>query len=154
MSEEQKKIVEDNWVTIKKYSSHEINKNGCIRNKKTKYILKTCILNSGYLACSKFGTIHRLLAEAFIPNINNGNEVNHIDGNKLNNTLTNLEWVTSSENRQHAYDMGLLKGRGKLTPRDKSDIIKKYNKGIYQSTLAKEYGVSQATISNCVRGKH
>lgn len=51
--------------------------------------------------------IHRLLAKSFIPNPENKPHVNHIDGNKQNNTLSNLEWATSKENSQHAVDLGL-----------------------------------------------
>lgn len=51
--------------------------------------------------------IHRLVAEAFIPNPNSYPEVNHIDGVKTNNVFTNLEWVTSSQNKQHAHRLGL-----------------------------------------------
>lgn len=51
----------------------------------------------------KIYKIHRLLAEYFIPNPNNKPCVNHIDGNKLNNSLNNLEWATVSENTKHAY---------------------------------------------------
>lgn len=51
--------------------------------------------------------IHRLVAEAFIPNPNNLPEVNHIDGNRYNNHVSNLEWVTSSENKLHAFKTGL-----------------------------------------------
>jgi len=56
---------------------------------------------------AKFHNIHRLLAEHFIPNPENKREVNHINGDKHDNRLDNLEWVTSSENRKHAYDIGL-----------------------------------------------
>jgi hypothetical protein len=56
----------------------------------------------------KSRTIHKLVAVAFISNEENKKEVNHIDGNKLNNNFTNLEWVTRSENAQHGWRTGLF----------------------------------------------
>lgn len=57
----------------------------------------------------KTGKVHRLVAEAFIQNSDNLPEVNHKDGNKANNSVNNLEWCTSSQNRMHAYRTGLQK---------------------------------------------
>lgn len=60
--------------------------------------------------------LHRLLAKAFIANPGNRPHVNHIDGNKANNALSNLEWTTQSENQKHAYRLGLQRGYKKPTP--------------------------------------
>jgi hypothetical protein len=77
-------------------------------------ILKQEICNSGYcrVTLAKEGEkhrelVHRLVAIHFIENPLNKREVNHIDGNKRNNNVSNLEWATSSENQSHAYAMGL-----------------------------------------------
>ena len=58
---------------------------------------------------SKTLYVHRLVAQSFIENPDNKREVNHIDGNKLNNDVSNLEWVTHSENTVHAYSTNLMK---------------------------------------------
>lgn len=59
----------------------------------------------------KMSTVHRLVAESFIPNPNNKRCINHIDGNKKNNNVNNLEWVTHSENMIHAVKHGLCNHR-------------------------------------------
>lgn len=58
---------------------------------------------------NKQAKVHRLVADAFLPNPLNKKCVNHKDGNKHNNNADNLEWCSHSENTKHAYDMGILK---------------------------------------------
>lgn len=98
------------WKNIDFASNYQVSDEGFVRNKTTKQILKGRLSKSGYLQVSikinetgKFTNkyIHRLVAEFFIENKENKREVNHKDGNKENNSVNNLEWVTSSQNQIH-----------------------------------------------------
>lgn len=94
--------------------------------------------------------VHDLVANAFLNKPNNQYVVNHIDGNKLHNCVSNLEWVSYAQNNQHAYDNG-LHGKGerhyksKLTNKDVQSIRQAGKTGTYDS-IAKRYHVSKATI--------
>jgi len=75
-------------------------------------VLKPCLGKSGYLLVNfcidgikSNHNVHRLVARAFIENESNKPQVNHKDGNKMNNCADNLEWVTASENTKHAYSV-------------------------------------------------
>ena len=86
--------------------------------------------------------VHRLVAKAFIPNPQNLREVNHKDGNKLNNSLDNLEWVTTRENQLHARDMGLetkCKINMEIANMIRADV------GTHKE-LAKKYGLKKTQI--------
>lgn len=114
---------------------------------------------------SKMFYVHRLVAISFIPNPDNKPQINHKDGNKDNNTVDNLEWVTSKENLHHAVETGLrrrsqMKGiTGKLNKNSKK--INQYDKeGNYIATY---YGIAEAarilngnanSISCCLRGRY
>lgn len=105
--------------------------------------------------CSKH-YLHRLLAEAFIDNPESKRTVNHVDGNKRNNSVDNLEWATYSENNQHAHDNGLTKAPKAHMKLDESDarLIKELKSaGMTNTLMAKLFGVSQVSISQIVTGK-
>lgn len=98
---------------------YKIYPTGVIIDTKTGCELNKYIGKKGYPLVYLDGvkTLHRLLATHFIPNPDNKEIVNHIDGNKLNYSLDNLDWVTRKENSHHAYYSGLFKDRKSWTPR-------------------------------------
>lgn len=101
--------------------------------------------------------VHRVVAETFIPNPLNKRTVNHIDGNKLNNFINNLEWSTYSENLKHAVDTGLnhrgmAKPNVKLTDDKVIEIRKLFLNGAANSVIAKLYNVADGTISQIRNG--
>jgi predicted XRE-type DNA-binding protein len=102
--------------------------------------------------------IHRLVAQAFVENTYNKKEVNHIDGNKFNNVVTNLEWVTRTENEFHARKIGLKNQMGENNPMCKfsdetvKEIRNLYKTGKYkQSELADIFHISRMQINRIVR---
>lgn len=105
---------------------------------------------------SKTHYVHILVAKAFIPNPENKSYVNHIDGNKLNNFVENLEWATPHENSQHAWRIGLVESKtgtankhSKLTPeqvRYIRDNYKPRDKEFGLEALAKKFKVARSTI--------
>lgn len=102
----------------------------------------------------KAGTIypHQAVAKLFVKGFKKGLQVNHKDGNKLNNRWDNLEWVTRSQNMKHAYanglsPVGINHHKSKLNPEKVLEIRERWNKNPHdQRALAKEYGVHQRTI--------
>ena len=97
--------------------------------------------------------IHRLVAEKYIPNPENKPQVNHKDGNKLNNCVDNLEWVTNQENRNHAVDNDLqVAGErcswAKLTEENVKEI--RANPGYENEYWARKFKVSRGTINDVV----
>ena len=96
--------------------------------------------------------VHRLVAMSFIPNPEGKAEVNHIDGNKANNKVSNLEWTTPSENCRHAALTGLKPKTVKLSTLQVIQICELYNDGLNSTQISKIVGVNKHTVKNIKNG--
>jgi hypothetical protein len=154
------------FYEIKDFPNYEINKFGVIKNKITKKTLKNILNTTGYYMVNLYNEgkkkaiyIHRLVGITFLSNPKNLPEINHIDGNKLNNNIENLEWCTRKENSTHSYKLGLQKSkRGKENPKHKS--VHQYSlNGVLLKTwgcvmdIERELCFKNGAISNCCLGK-
>lgn len=151
---------------------HAINRFGQVIRIRTRRTIKAHPSKKGYptvcLQNKQSKRVHRLVAETFIPNPRNLPQVNHIDGDKTNNHVSNLEWCTNDQNRQHAMVSGLWDNIGKKVRvnqigefnssavLNESDVFNIYNQlldGVKVTELARTYQVNHATISAIKSGK-
>lgn len=161
----QKKLITNCKYELK--FNYYVQDDGKIFSERTNKILSVQLDKDGYEKVQMMSTdgkrhrysVHRLVLENFNP-IENMNkfQVNHIDGNKRNNNLSNLEWVTCSENLIHAHKIGLKNQSGehnnasKLTEEQVKEIINMLleHKYIY-GQIAEKFGVSDDTIGSIKR---
>lgn len=156
------------WKPVKEYeSSYKVSNLGNVFSIKSNKLLKFHYGSCGYLNVflynghnkKKTKKIHRLVATAFLPNPEQLKEVNHKDGNKRNNTIINLEWVTSAQNVRHAFDTGLRTAKGesnnfsKLSETEVKLIRKLKSEGHPLTKLSKQFNVSPTTICDISKYK-
>lgn len=96
---------------------------------------------------------HRLVANAFIANPDGLNEVNHINGDKSDNSVSNLEWLSKADNAKHAYSTGLRARGSKLNETDAIRITELTKLGMTNKLIAQLFGVSRQLISNIKTGR-
>lgn len=135
---------------------YSINTNAVIKSIRFGRILKHTTMPNGYKVirlCGKFYYVHRLVALTYLDNPNKKKQVNHKDGNKANNALDNLEWMTCRENIHHSYRLGMSDNYGERNGMSKLNkqnvyIIKylsKYTKLTIRE-LAYIFDINSATI--------
>lgn len=152
---------------INNYENYEIYDDGRVYSINRDIFLKQVINNCGYVVyClskdgkQKWKFAHKLVAEHFINNPNKYSECNHIDGNKLNNSLFNLEWCTRSHNVKHSHDMGFRKNvkyaKGVLHYNTKinSEIAKEIRlmkrSGFKIVSIAVRFNISESCVKNVI----
>ena len=154
-------------MKIDGYENYIITATGDVINTNTSHTMKKQINNSGYyrVELSRSGKtkkvfVHRLVANAYIQNKDSLPQVNHIDGDKLNNAVTNLEWCTASYNHKHSYKylsrpvtkvFDADNGKTKIKKEDIPGLIERKKGSTYRS-LALEVGVHPKYLSLLLRG--
>lgn len=149
---------------LKNFPMYLIDENGSIFSEYSKKYLKTHLNNRGYVVCqlrdinSKncIVLVHRLVAKTFIPNkFAEQLEVNHKDGNKLNNNVDNLEWCTRKENIRHGIQNGLisqLMSKRSILQYDlKNHFMKKWKSTVEIESVL---GYNHSNIVNCCKNRY
>lgn len=154
----------EQWKTIADNPNYEVSNLGNVRRIKTGKLLSQQNSN-GYRTVTlwengkeKIKYVHRLVALAFLDKPTNKNEVNHKDGNRANNCLDNLEWVTPSENILHGYKTLERKPIGAQKKYEKKSNMRlnlklfRIKKNLTQSEFANKIGISRVAYSLIERG--
>jgi hypothetical protein len=147
-------------------SNYMISNLGRVQNRDTGYIRNCSKNDKGYLhfTVNYLGTqrtlkVHRLVAKSFIDNPFNLPEVNHSDCNKENNTVSNLEWISSRDNISHAvlnnrFTVGSAHPKSKLNEKDVIEIRSMLSTGISCSEISKHFNVHWKSIKDIETGKN
>jgi hypothetical protein len=165
--------LKEEWRVIEDFPIYEVSNFGRVRsNSKRTFKLKNppyisqCLNEHGYkvVGLCKVGKkatvhfVHRLVLEAFKAKRKDGEECNHMDGNRINNLVNNLEWVSHLDNVRHAFNTGLSKNgeeshAAKLTFSNIKRIRKLINHKVCQRRIAEHFKITEATICDIKKGR-
>lgn len=150
---------------IEDYPNYYVTEDGEIYSSKRGIILKGGLDRDGYKLVTlqqgkqrRTAKVHREVAKLYVDNPNNLPIVNHIDGVKLNNHPSNLEWTTISGNTKHAYKLGTLDQRGEknnaclYSDEQVQEVIAMYRGEMSISQIAEATGIKYATVRSYVKG--
>ena len=147
----------EKWIPAKQFSKYEVSNNGSVKNSKTGRILRTFPNARGYMqVCLRDDdrrqhtvSVHRLIADSFYDGNHSDLDVNHIDGDKQNNRIGNLEFCTRKENINHAFKTGLKE------PSRQTKIKVVETGAVYKSIreCARSICGNQSQILRCLSGK-
>ena len=144
------------WVPAKDLPMYEVSNEGDIRNIKTGRILRQQLNARGYptLTVRKdkqqlTKTVHRIIADSFFDGDHDELDVNHKDGNKTNNYVSNLEWCTRQENIRHAFDTGLKKPSRQIKIR----VVETGEEFESIRECGRVLGVNQSDICKCLNNR-
>lgn len=157
LPEELRDFKYEKWKPIDDYPGYFVSDAGLVYSKRKGGLLNTADRN-GYRKVNLFQNkkcktfyVHTLVAKAFIPNPENKEVVNHKNGDRTDNRVENLEWVTRPENNQHAKSTGLMKHA--YSEEIKNSVRSDYETGKYsQKDLSEKYGIPMNTIRRMVNG--
>lgn len=161
----------DEWRTIADAPMYEVSSSGKVRRSipgqgtRAGLVLSPCETKKGYAMVHlsdngrRFSSyVHRLVATAFIPNPNSHPQVNHIDSNKSNNDVSNLEWCTNRQNRSHAvrsmtHAFGSRHGFAKLSEIDVMFVRMWFDRGFSKAEIARAFGIGHPAVFKIVRNE-
>ncbi len=148
------------WKDITTYLNYEVSTYGRIRNKATGRVLMPQTMSKGYLGVRLYDSgngktykIHRLVALAFISGNFDGAQVNHKDGNKSNNNIDNLEWLSNKDNHEHAITTGLWSPTFKIGEDKREAALEMLSSGLSTRAVASKLGVGKSWVHKLTRRK-
>lgn len=150
-------MIKEQWMPITEWEQYSVSNQGRIKNNKTGKIRATYKNNSGYESVQLYNNgimkhflVHRLVAEHFLSNPNNLSDINHIDENKENNSVENLQWMSHQENCQYG-NRNIKSVKKNSRPIICVETGEEFLNAV---EVKKKYGFDNSLIHKCCKGQY